>query len=150
MAEGFSAELVAAGLDGSKVPPGLVDGRLHGGRVRAYLATLDLSQASVKKANGDTNVLFTLPRGEKPFVIGTSGSVTMGASATIAIGKAGAPAKYRAAAVHTSTAGLAFAMLSSALDDAALDADEDVIMTIGAADLPASGIFQVLVLTTGR
>lgn len=149
MAQGYSYELEGVS-DGTLIPPKLLDGRLHGGRVRAYLATFDLSRTANKKVSGDTNVCFTIKKGEKPLALGTSGSVTMGATATIAIGPSGASGKYRAAAVHTSTAGLVWSMLSTALDDDPLTADEEVLMTIAAADLPASGIFQVLILTSGR
>lgn len=149
MAQGYSYELEGVS-DGSLIPPKLLDGRLAGGRVRGYLATFDLSRAANKKVNGDTNVCFTIKKGEKPFMLGTSGSVTMGATSTIAIGNATTAGKYRAAAVHTATTGLALSMLSTALDDDPLTADEEVLITIGAADLPASGIFQVLILTLGR
>lgn len=149
MAQGYARELLGV-LDGGKIPPGMLDGRQHGARVRGYIATLDLSQSTVARANGDTNVLFDLPAGEKPFIVGTLGSVTMGTNATVAIGIAGTPGKYRAAATHTATT-LQLAMLSSALDDAPLAAKERVVLTVGHADgLPSSGILQVFILTLGR
>lgn len=149
MATGYSKELEGV-ADGSLNPAALLDGRLQGGRVRGYIATFDMSRAAVKKTNGDKNHCFTLPKGEKPFMLGTSGNVTMGAAATIAIGNAATPGKYRAAAIHTATTGLALSMLPTALDDDPLADDEDVQITIGAADLPGAGIFQVLILTLGR
>lgn len=149
MAEGYAAELIGV-LDGSVVPAALLDGRVQGGRVRAYIATFDMANAKTKRANGDTNICFDLPAGEKPFVLGMAPSVTMGANATLAVGTAAAPGKYRAAAVLTAT-GLAVSFLSTAMDDAPLAAKERVIITVGHADgLPAVGILNVLMLTTGR
>ncbi|WP_414902465.1 hypothetical protein ACMT1E_04345 [Sphingomonas flavalba] len=147
MAKGYSKETVGV-LDGS-VPEKIADGRVLGGRVRAFTATFDLSETTVKRANGDSNVCFRIPAGHKVLYGLLLASVTMGASATIAIGNATTPAKYRAAATHTATTPTLF-MLSSALDDDPLAAAEDVIITIGAADLPSSGILQVVMLTSAR
>lgn len=150
MAQGYSAEATGV-FDGSTIPAGMSDGRHQGGRVRAYVATFDLSLAAVKKANGDTNVCFRLPAGCKPLYGYSLGSATMGANATVAIGNADTPGKYRAAATHTTANAPQFFMLSSALDDAPLAADEDVIITVGHADgLPGAGIFQVVMFASAR
>ncbi len=149
MAQGFSAELLGV-LDSTLTVPAKVDGALQGGRLRVYQATLDLSLATVKGADGDTNVLFRIPKGEKPICGVLLASATMGAAATIAIGKSGTPAKYRAAAVFTTANVPTPFMLSSAADDAALTAAEDVILTVGTAALPGAGILQVFFLTAGK
>lgn len=148
MAQGFSA-VMAAALAGSVIPAPLIDGRLMGGRVRAYVAVLDLADANVKHANGDTNVLFDIPAGEKPLCYASVGSATMGPSATVAIGNSTTAGKYRAAAVHTNTT-LSFAMLDTAIDDDPLTAVERVIMTWGTADGPASGKLIIVFFTVGR
>jgi hypothetical protein len=142
MAQGVSAEMAGV-LDGSVLPASKADGRVIGAKVRRYRATFDLSSASVKRANGDTNVCFRRPAGSS-FGYGLlNASVTMGANATIAIGTAGDPGKYRAAATFTAAAPTLFGK-SSAVDDVPLAAEEDVIITVGHADgLPAAGILTV-------
>lgn len=149
MAKGYPAELVGV-IDGSKVPAIKADGRVYGARLRAYQATFDMAAAAVKKANGDSNVICQVPENEKVIAIVGLASVTMGASATIAIGNATTPAKYRAAAVFTTANAPQLMMLSSAGDDAPLAAEEEIIFTIGVADLPGAGILQFWVITSGR
>lgn len=149
MAQGYAAELVGV-LDSTLTVPSMADGRVVGGRLRVHQATLDLSLAAVKKANGDTNVLFKLPAGSKPLYFITNASATMGAAATIAVGTAASAAKYRAAAVHTAVDTPAMFMKSSAADDDPLSAEETVIMTIGTADLPGAGIFQCWAVCAAR
>lgn len=148
MAEGVSAEFTGV-LDGSLLPAAKADGRSINAKVRAFVATLDLSLAAVKKASGDTNVCFRVPRGYR-FLYGLlNASATMGATATIAIGVSGTPAKFRAAAIFTAAAPTLFGV-STAADDAPLSADEDVIITIAAADLPASGVLVVQMFYSAR
>jgi hypothetical protein len=148
MAQGYSAEMVGV-LDGTLNPAGKADGRAINAKSRAFVATFDLSLAAVKKASGDTNVCFRVPVGYK-FLYGIiNASATMGASSTIAIGNSTTAAKYRAAAVFTAAAPTLFG-LSTAADDAPLSADEDVIFTIGAADLPSSGILIVTMFFSAR
>jgi hypothetical protein len=149
MAKGYPAELLGV-LDGSKVPAIKADGRVYGARLRAYEATYDLSAASVKKASGDTNVVCQVPANEKVIALLFLASVTMGATATIAVGNSGTPAKYKAAAVFTTANTPTLYMLSAAADDAPLTAEEEIIMTIAAADLPGAGILQIWAITSGR
>lgn len=149
MAKGYSAELVGV-LDGSKVPAIKADGRVYGARLRSYQATFDMAVAAVKKVNGDTNVICQVPANEKVIAIVGLASVTMGGTATIAIGNSGAPAKYRAAATFTTANVPQLMQLSSAGDDAPLAAEEEIIFTIAAADLPGAGILQFWVITSGR
>lgn len=149
MAQGYAAELVGV-LDGTLTSPAKADGRVHGGAVRNYHATLDMAQATVAKNSGDTNVLFRLPAGCKPLFLVLTASATMGATATIAIGKSGTAAKYKAAAIFTAVDTPTMFMLSSAADDAPLAADEDVILTIAAAALPGAGVLTVDMLCSAR
>ena len=150
MAQGVSAEYAGV-LDGSVLPSSKADGRKNNAPVRAFVATFDLSLASVKKAfaTPDTNVCFRVPKGYQ-FLYGIiNASVTMGANATIAIGTAASAAKYRAAAIFTAAAPTLFGT-STAADDDPLSADEDVIFTIGVADLPGSGILLIQMFFAGR
>lgn len=149
MAKGYPAALLGV-IDGSKVPEIKADGRIYGARLRIYEAKYDLSLASVKKANGDTNVVAQIPANEKVVAFLILASATMGASATIAIGTASVPEKYRTAATFTTANVPTLAMLSSAADDAPLSAEEEIIFTVGTADLPGAGILQIWAITSGR
>jgi hypothetical protein len=93
------------------------------------------------KPDGDI-VLARVPAGYR-FAYGIiNASATMGASAQVAIGVAGATGKYRAAAVFTAAAPTLFGV-STAADDDALTAEETVLLTISVAALPGSGTAYV-------
>jgi hypothetical protein len=79
-----------------------------------------------------------LPKGFRPEFLGLFPSATLGSS-TISIGPTGTLGKYRAAAAITVTT-LAPVLLGT---DAVLTADEDLILTIAAATMPASGTLTV-------
>jgi hypothetical protein len=148
MAQGVSAEFAGV-LDGTLLPAAKADGRSNNSPVRAFVATFDLSLAAVAKVSGDTNVCFRVPAGYR-FLYGLiNASATMGATATIAIGVSGTAGKYRTAATFTAAAPTLFGN-STAADDAPLSAYEDVLITIAAADLPASGILIVTMFYSGR
>lgn len=148
MAQGYSAELLGV-LDSTLNPAAKASGMVHGAKLRRYRATLDLALATVKKANGDTNVLCRLPKGEA-FAYGVITVSATLATSTVAIGTAATAAKYKAAAVHTTADAPALFGKASAIDDAPLADHEDVIMTIAVADLPAAGIIVVDIFTSGR
>lgn len=123
----------------------------YGGRPRVYRATIPLDAPPINSssngaviANGDTVTLFRVPPGMR-FRKGTlTSSVSLGTS-TIAIGVAGTPAKYKAAAVFTAVD--TPTMFGEALDmaaDAAL-ADETVIMTVAVANLPTTAGARLIV-----
>jgi hypothetical protein len=149
MAQGYAAEVIGV-LDGTLNPAGKTDARVSGGRVRCYRATLDLALATTAKNNGDTNVLCRIPRGQG-FMFGIlNPSVGLGAAATVAIGNATTPGKYRAAAIQNTAEAKEIFGLSTAQDDAPLADYEDVIMTNGVANLPGAGVIEALIFTTGR
>ena len=122
-------------LDGTK-PAAQANGARGGGKKRTIVEIFDLSSATF--ANGDT-----LSCGKRPqnsyFAGGRiTSSVSLGSS-TLSIGSAASAAKYRAAATFTTADQAVTFGKASALAEAALAADEEVIATIGTADLPASG-----------
>jgi hypothetical protein len=123
-------------------PPGNADGTFQGGRKRILSNVFDLSKQAVVTV-ADVLVLGTLPKGATPRGGVTMGDATMGAAATLAIGNSVTPGKYRAAAVHTAvnTPAVFGAQVAGAWD--ALTADEEVIITIAAASLPAAGKLYV-------
>jgi hypothetical protein len=115
-------------------PTGKSNGGVQGGRLRRFRATVPFAG----QAAADTITLAQVPAGYT-FAYGmVNASATFGASATVAIGTAAAPAKYRAAATHTATVPTLFGLFSAA-DDVPLEAEETVIMTVAVASLPGSG-----------
>lgn len=137
MADHLSTELTAAA---SAMP----DSALYGAKLRRIRASFTLAA----QADGDILVLGTLPIGASLVAIMVTSSVSLGGTATIALGIAGAAGKYRAAATHTPTVPTLYG-LAAAKDDAPLAAEEQVIATIAAAALPASGqlVFDLIYTT---
>jgi hypothetical protein len=130
MAQTYATEV--SGL--YSTPATQANGNVVGGRMRRYRATITLAS----QADGDTVVLAKVPAGSV-FAYGViNASATLGASATVAIGISGAAGKYRTAAVFTAAAPTLFGNVA-AVDDSALTAEEEVILTVGTAALPSSG-----------
>lgn len=127
---------MAVVLAGGVPAPGLLNGA-----VRACVERVTLASQPA----ADTIVVGRIPKGAKPLGFILSSSVSLGGTATIAIGTAAAPAKYRAAAVFTAVDTPTLVGIATALH-AALAADEDILITIAAAALPASGALNILTL----
>lgn len=91
------------------------------------------------QASGDTITLARIPTSQA-FVRGWLTSDTSLGAATVAIGTAAVPAKYRTAATFTATnTPTPFGLTSAKANAAALPGAETVILTIAAAALPSSG-----------
>lgn len=134
MATTYATEVAGFGTTPNTKP----DGGIHGGRLRRFRASFTMAG----QASGDDIVLAKVPAGYR-FAFGIiNASATMGASATVAIGIAGATGKYRTAAVFTAAAPTLFGN-STAADDDALTAEETVLLTIAVAALPGSGTAYV-------
>lgn len=130
MARTYANEVAGLGTS----PTTKQDGGIQGGRLRRFRASFTMAA----QAAGDDIVLAKVPAGYR-FAFGIiNASATMGASATVAIGVTGATGKYRAAAVFTAAAPTLFGV-STATDDDALTAEEDVLLTIAVAALPGAG-----------
>ena len=129
MAKTYSNELQQA----------LVNTSVIDGKTKAYQATIDLAA----QAAGDTIVIAKARQGEK-FVGGIITSDTSLGSAKIQIGNATATAKYKADAVFTSVD--TPTLFGKAAAMAALEDDEEIIITVGTAALPASGTLKVAML----
>lgn len=127
--------------DGTVNPANRADGRQVNARKRTYLAS---KVPGVAIANGDTLFCFRKPAGQKITDIRICTDTSLGSS-TIAIGVAGTPAKYKAAAVFTTplNAPTSIGPLASTLDDDPGDA-EDIILTCGAADIVAGTLFTLI------
>lgn len=96
----------------------------------------------------DTIVVGQLPKGAR-FLYGILCATASSGSTTIAIGIAGTPAKYRAAAAFTATdTPTLFGV--SANTGVALTADETIIVTLAAATAPSSGTLDIQLYYTMR
>jgi hypothetical protein len=110
---------------------------VDGGAIR-QISSIRRSWTLAAQTTSDTLEGLTLPRGFKPIRCNIWPSVTLGSS-TLAIGIAGTTGKYRAAATVTTPAS-AVVLIGTSV---ALAADEPILVTIGAASLPASGTVQL-------
>ena len=113
---------------------GYIPSALLSGKARVAMAEFTCAS----DAQGTYTVPIVLPRGARVLTMFLNASATMGASATIAIGIAGATGKYRAAATYTSADTLTLVSLNAATG-VVLTAAEQILMTVGAAALPSSG-----------
>lgn len=136
MAEFFATEL--AGTESS--PNTKASGAVQGGRLRRFRATVEYDG----QAAADTIVLANVPAGYE-FAYGVmTASATAGASATIAIGTAASPGKYRTAATFTAANTPTIFGNAAPVKATALTASERVIATIAVAALPNSADYLVV------
>lgn len=133
----------AATIAAGSTTPALLPAGLHGARVRASTAAFTCAS----DAAGTYTVPIVLPKGARVLAMFTNASATMGGTATIAIGIAGATGKYRAAATHTAADTLTFHSLAT-IFGVELTADEQIIMTTASAALPSSGTLTIGFLYT--
>jgi len=117
-------------------PVSLPSGGKVDGNVRVKRATITLAS----QTTSDTIVIAKAKAGEE-FLYGViTASATLGSS-TVAIGIAGATAKYKAAGTFTTAN--APTLFGTAAGQTTLDADEEIFVTIGAASLPSSGTLVI-------
>lgn len=130
--------------DGTKFPPDKADGRQVNARSFSLLAS---KQSGDAWNDGDTVVLGRIPAGHK--VVGIRATTdTSWSTSTISIGTAGTPAKYVSAKTLTATnVPTALGPLASTLDDAPLAAAEDLIATIGVANIGGAVLATIEVET---
>lgn len=105
-----------------------------GGRIRRFRNTILLASQPA----ADTITCQPIPAGHV-FAYGVLLSTVSLGTATIAIGIAGTPAKFRTAAVFTAVETPTLFGLSTATDDDFLTGTETPIITTAVAALPASG-----------
>jgi hypothetical protein len=113
---------------------------VYGARLKSLRGSFTLNT----QTTSDTLVVGNLPAGAT-FAFGLLTSSASLSTATVAIGIAGTTGKYRAAAVFTATdtPTLFGTAATVGAADPALTAEEQVIVTIATASLPASGTFVV-------
>lgn len=105
-----------------------------GARLRRYRGTVVLNT----QTTSDTIVVAVVPSGED-FAYGVITSDTSLGSSTIAIGNSSSTGKYRAAATFTATNTPTFFGNAAQVLAPASTAEEQIIITIATASLPASG-----------
>ena len=112
----------------------LIPVSLNGGKVRCAIA--EFTCASDAAATYTAPI--KLPKGARVICGFLNASVTMGGTATLAIGISGATGKYRAAATYTTADTFTIIALNAATG-AVLTAEEQILLTVAAAALPSSG-----------
>lgn len=132
-------------LAGTPGPVHLIDPVFAGGKVHALCKTVDLAESDVN--SGDVIVWDVLPKGAVPLAMAFLASASMGATATLDVGSAATPAKYRAAATFTTANAPVLFGKAGALG-VATDAAETLQSVIAAADLPAIGTLTFIALYT--
>lgn len=112
---------------------------VYGARLKRLRASITLAS----QTTSDTLLLGVLPAGAT-FAYGVLNTTASLGSATLAIGIAGTTGKYRAAGAFTTTdTPTFFGPAAQAALASPLTAEESVIGTIAAANLPASGTLVV-------
>lgn len=119
---------------GTTPAPGLVDGT-----PRVFVEEVTLASQAI----ADTIEVARLPKGAVPLYGVIVSSVSL-ATATVAVGIVGTPGKYRAAATLAVTTPNVFGVADGV--GQAVGAEETVILTVGAAALPASGTLRVMLV----
>lgn len=112
---------------------GYIPSALLSGKRRTALAEFTCAA----DAAGTYTVPVRLPRGARVLSAFMNTSVSLGTS-TVALGIAGDAGKYRAAAVFTTPNATTFFTLNAAMG-VPLAAEEQIVMTVAVAALPASG-----------
>lgn len=145
MAQGHSAQMKQIIVDGVKT-----SGIVYQVNPIQYRAVLDLSLTAVAKVSGDNNIVARLP----PSVVIDHVRVVSSVSLTtsqLSFGIAGSTAKYGALKAYGTVAKTPVDWFEpTVMDDAPATAVEDILMTIGTADLPAAGIVIVDIFVTAR
>jgi len=131
------------GFDGADVA-GRPSAKVHGGSLTVLKGEIDLSANTV--ASGDDVEMIRMRKGMIPLYGILVPSAAMGATATIAIGITGDTGKYRAAAVKNNTTPEVFGLGDAVGTE--LTADETVLATIAAANLPTSGILRIIMVAS--
>jgi len=112
---------------------------VYGARTKRLRATITLAA----QTTSDTLLFGVLPTGAT-FAFGVLNTGTSLGSSTLAIGISGTAEKYRAAAAFTATnTPTFFGVMTAVSATSPLSAEENVIGTIAAANLPSSGTLVV-------
>lgn len=131
MTQTYSTELQPTQLSPAQLPSATSG---YGARLHRYRASITLAS----QASGDTVVLANIPAGQC-FAKGVIVTDTSLGTATVSVGNASSAAKYKAAAVFTATDTPTAFGKAAAVAAVPSTAQEQVLLTVGTAALPASG-----------
>lgn len=134
----------------------LPSGGVVGGRLRRFRGIVTMASQAQGTVSFTNPTSLRIPPGHT-FAFGVLTTTTSLGSSTLAIGISGSTGKYRAGATFTSTNtptlfGVAAAVASTTETGSSVGAspkvasagtDEDILLTVGAADLPSSGTLVV-------
>ena len=120
------------------VPAKRADGSVWTAKLRRHRATITLAG----QGSGDDVVLFRVPAGSV-FAYGVLNTSVSLNTSTIAVGVSGTTNRYKNAATFTPPNTPTLFGKTAEVSGAALAADTDVLLTIGAAALPGSGTLVV-------
>lgn len=111
---------------------------LNGGPVKVLTEIITMAATDTFPA---TITCPKLPKGAVPLFLVVTSSVTVGATATIAVGILGDLGKYRVAATKANA--LTEVIALAAAVGVELTAEEQILITTGVANLPAGGTLQI-------
>lgn len=144
MATSYSNELDPV-LNASTVPAEKVEGDVYRARIRRYRATITLAS----QVSGEV-IYLAVPKDAEKFMHGTiATSVTLG-TATVKIGPISSDAAYRAAATFTVVDAPQHFGVTAAIASDPKTGGEAIVLTTGAAALPASGTLVVDLYFSGK
>jgi hypothetical protein len=136
-------------VDGTQPTPNKIPGAVEGGPRRSFTELFDLSKANVDGDSGDVNFVARIPEGHAMQAIKVRSTVSLTTS-TLAFGTKADDDAFGTAAAYGTTAEAEKEYLLTAKKGVILDADTDILMKIGTADLPATGVIAVEVITSAR
>lgn len=115
---------------------------------QARLKSIRASFTLASQTTSDTLVIGNLPAGATFCGGELVSDVTLGATATLAIGISGSTGKYRTAATFTATDTITPFGNALSMNGSPLSAETQVIGTIAAASLPSSGNLTIFLFYT--
>lgn len=136
-------------VDGAEPTPTKIPGAVNGGERRSFTAIFDLADAGSNFASGQICYIARIPQGHAMQAIRVRSTVSLTTS-TLKFGTAADDDAFGTAAAYGTTAEAEKEYLLTAKKGVILDADTVIRMTIGTANLPASGTVVVEIITSAR
>lgn len=136
-------------VDGTEPTPTKIPGAVNGGERRSFTARFDLADSASNFASGQKCFCSTIPQGHALQAIRVRSTVSLTTS-TLKFGTAASDALYGSAAAYGTTPDVEKEYLLTAQKGLILGADANILMTIGTANLPASGTVVVEIITSAR
>lgn len=132
--------------DGTLPAPAKAPGSVNNSSKKSFIEIFDLSKANVLKNIAQNNLCCNVPAGHVPVSILVSSSVSL-TTTTLSFGPAASPASWGAAKAYGTTPDVVAEYLLTTKRGQIQSAGTDLLMTIGAANLPGAGFIVVEVVT---